>query len=357
MQYRSILVTGGAGFIASHFVKFLLQNYDSNVIVIDRIDKCASLNNLPEESSDFHFYKGDIMDTSLIKEVLTKHKIDLICHFAAQSHVDNSIKNPSYTVINNILGTQNLLECARKSKSKITFLNVSTDEVYGDEIPNTDENSQFRPSNPYSASKASAEMLAYSYWKTYKLPVIITRANNIYGTHQYPEKVIPKFVFRLNKGMGCCLHGGGLAKRSFLHVEDACRAFDTILQKGKIGESYNIGSDEEIRIVDCAEIILSAVNNKRPGLNLEVEKDIFKVEDRAYNDKQYSINDDKLRKLGWKPMMKFSSSIQSIVDWFIDNENHWGSIDEILLPHPPQENIEKHSKLFEKIQACLYDEK
>jgi dTDP-glucose 4,6-dehydratase len=236
---KNILVTGGAGFIGSHVVIRLTKNYPQYKIVnLDKLDYCASLKNLDciKDAPNYHFIKGDILSEDLVNYVISSHKIDTIMHFAAQTHVDNSFGNSIQFTKNNVLGTHVLLECAKVNKIR-RFIHVSTDEVYGESsfADGVIENTMLQPTNPYAATKAGAEYLVKSYYKSFQLPTIITRGNNVYGPHQFPEKIIPKFIGLLHRKKPCYIHGTGEHKRSYLYVEDVARAFDIILHCGKPG--------------------------------------------------------------------------------------------------------------------------
>ena len=244
----NILVTGGCGFIGSNFINYYFDKYkDCNIICIDALYYCASLNNINiniRNSNRFKFIKGNICDYDLIKYILEEHKITHIIHFAAQSHVDNSFEEPFKYVQDNIVGTHTILEAIKNVNKNIFLLHFSTDEVYGE--TNNDiktETSILCPTNPYSATKAAAEMLVFSYIYSFKLNIIITRGNNVYGPNQYPEKLIPKFINLLKNNKKCTIAGDGSSIRNFIHVYDVCTAVDIIMQKGIIGEIYNIGSD------------------------------------------------------------------------------------------------------------------
>lgn len=246
-------------------------------------------------------------------------------HFAAQSHVDNSFSNSLQYTHDNILGTHTLLEAARLYKNIKLFVHVSTDEVYGeskigDNSTMKDESSLLNPTNPYAATKVGAEALANSYYNSYKIPIIITRGNNIYGKNQYPEKLIPKFINLLKQNNKCTIHGHGNQVRSFIHVDDVCSAFDIILHKGVIGEIYNIGCHDEYSVMNIAQML---INNIKPkdDYNTWIEY----VGDRDFNDQRYFISNDKLRKLGWEQKISFLNGIQDVIQWNLntDLDNHW----------------------------------
>ncbi|KAF7193544.1 dTDP-D-glucose 4,6-dehydratase [Pseudocercospora fuligena] len=260
---RNILVTGGAGFMASWLVRHLTITYPDayNIVSFDKLDYCASLNNTRAliGRPNFSFYKGDITNAAQVINCLELYNIDTIFHLAAQSHVDLSFGNSYTFTYNNVYGSHVLLESAKKVGIK-RFIHVSTDEVYGgvgnedDDLP---EGSMLAPTNPYAASKAAAEMMIYSYQHSFKLPVIIVRSNNIYGPHQFPEKIIPKFVSLLNRRKPVVLHGTGTPTRRYLYAADACDALDTILHKGEIGQTYNVGSTDEISNLELCHKLLS----------------------------------------------------------------------------------------------------
>lgn len=331
---KVILVTGGAGFIGSHVVDILVQNYpDYRIIVYDKLDYCASIENLNKSKDSITFVKGDIGSEDLIKHVLKEEKVDTVIHFAAQTHVDNSFGNSLQFTINNTLGTHVLLEACRESGIK-RFINVSTDEVYGETSVGCEtgltEEALLYPTNPYSAAKAGAELLARSYMTSYGMPVIITRGNNVYGPRQFPEKLIPKTVCLLNKGSNVFIHGEGNAERSFLHVSDVARAFDIILHKGEVGSIYNIGTDIERSVKSVVEDIISVCQQSSDK--------IVHVKDRQFNDKRYYIDSKKLMSMGWKPEIDWDCGLKETVEWYRnkDNTSRWeeGELGHALKPHP-----------------------
>jgi len=307
----NILITGGCGFIGSNFINYIYDKYSSyKIINIDAMYYCASENNVRKDiqtSSRYTFIKGNVSDFSLIKYILKNEKISHIIHFAAQSHVDNSFEDSLQYTYDNVQGTHTLLEAVRTTNPDILFYHFSTDEVYGeshiyDDKPKT-EMSILSPTNPYAASKAAAEMYVNSYIHSYNLKCIISRGNNVYGPNQYPEKLIPKFTKLLNSGKKCTIHGDGSSLRSFIHVSDVCSAVDIILHKGKIGEIYNIGSNEnnEYSVLDVAKMLIKKLKHTD-----NYKEYIEFVEDRPFNDKRYYISCDKLNDLGWKQEIKFN---------------------------------------------------
>jgi len=312
----------------------LVQKYPAyQVWNIDKLDYCASTKNLAsiENAPNYHFVKADILSADLINHLLRSEKIDTIMHFAAQSHVDNSFGNSIAFTKNNILGTHVLLECAKASNIK-RFIHVSTDEVYGESSfkDGVGETTVLAPTNPYAASKAGAEHLVQSYYKSFKLPVIITRGNNVYGPHQFPEKIIPKFIGLLERGRSCCIHGTGRCKRSFIYVSDVVRAFDTILHKGTIGEIYNIGTSFEISTLEVAKKLLEEY-----GLSDQENKYIEFVADRPFNDLRYSIDPSKLYALGWKEQIPWDQGVKQTIAWYKTYKfDNWENAELALKPHP-----------------------
>mmetsp|Transcript_9492 Transcript_9492/g.21741 ORF Transcript_9492/g.21741 Transcript_9492/m.21741 type:complete len:350 (-) Transcript_9492:270-1319(-) len=329
---KNILLTGGAGFIASHVCNFLTKKYPQyKIVCLDILDRCATLKNLAPAMSlpNFEFVHGDIGNLDLVNYLMKSQNIDTVMHFAAQSHVDNSFGNSMEFTKTNVLGTHVLLEAARKFNIK-RFIHVSTDEVYGDVMgEGAVEQSLLEPTNPYSCSKAAAEFITKAYVRSYNLPVIITRGNNVYGPQQFPEKVVPKFILRLLRDQPCCLHGEGQTVRNYIHVDDVVSAFDTVLHKGVNDEIYNIGTDFEISIEELAKQII-----KTMGMG-PVEKYLMKVEDRHINDKRYAINPTKLRELGWEPKISFEEGLKGTIEWYRSMEmDHWAEFETSLRAHP-----------------------
>ncbi|XP_050233612.1 trifunctional UDP-glucose 4,6-dehydratase/UDP-4-keto-6-deoxy-D-glucose 3,5-epimerase/UDP-4-keto-L-rhamnose-reductase RHM2-like [Mercurialis annua] len=331
---KKILITGAAGFIASHVSNRLIKNYPNyKIVALDKLDYCSSLKNLiPSRSSpNFKFVKGDIASADLVNHLLIAEDIDTIMHFAAQTHVDNSFGNSFEFTTNNIYGTHVLLEACKVTKRIKRFIHVSTDEVYGETDMETDvgnaEASQLLPTNPYSATKAGAEMLVMAYHRSYGLPTITTRGNNVYGPNQYPEKLIPKFILLAMKGEQLPIHGNGSNVRSYLYCEDVAEAFDVILHKGGIGHVYNIGTKKERRVLDVAEDICRLSR-------LDCKKSINYVQDRPFNDQRYFLDDEKLKKLGWQEMTSWEDGLKKTMEWYTMNPNWWGDVATALHPHP-----------------------
>ncbi|KAG4924033.1 Trifunctional UDP-glucose 4,6-dehydratase/UDP-4-keto-6-deoxy-D-glucose 3,5-epimerase/UDP-4-keto-L-rhamnose-reductase RHM1 [Glycine soja] len=332
---KNILITGAAGFIASHVCNRIVRNYpDYKIIVLDKLDYCSNLKNLiPSRSSpNFKFIKGDIGSADLVNYILLTESIDTIMHFAAQTHVDNSFGNSFEFTKNNIYGTHVLLEACKVSKGQVKrFIHVSTDEVYGetdeDAVVGNHEASQLLPTNPYSATKAGAEMLVMAYGRSYGLPVITTRGNNVYGPNQFPEKLIPKFLLLAMKGRTLPIHGDGSNVRSYLYCEDVAEAFEIILHRGEVGHVYNIGTKKERRVIDVARDICRF-------FNLDPDTHVKFVENRPFNDQRYFLDDEKLKDLGWSEGTTWEEGLRKTMDWYVKNPDWWGDVSGALLPHP-----------------------
>lgn len=332
-QPKNIMITGGAGFIASHVVILLARKYPQfNIVNFDRLDYCSCLENLDEVKNlpNYKFVCGNVCSPELVKYVLETEKIDTIMHFAAQTHVDNSFGNSFQFTQNNIMGTHVLLESAKTAGIK-RFIHVSTDEVYGEQSMDQDamdEEQILEPTNPYAATKAGAEFLAKSYHRSFDMPIIITRGNNVYGPHQYPEKLIPKFINQLMRGNKVTMHGTGANTRNFLYVEDVARAFEIILFKGSAGHIYNIGGSNEQKNIDVAKDLIREMGYSNP------EDMMTFVEDRCFNDLRYHINSDKLHELGWREQMSWEEGLRHTVHWYKNHSNRYGNIDTALVAHP-----------------------
>ena len=313
------MITGGAGFIGSNFIHFILKNYkEIQIINFDKLTYAGNVNNLRDIKDDhrYSFIKGDICDARLVNDIV-KHDVDQIINFAAESHVDRSITGPNPFIRTDILGTFTLLEASRKFDIK-EYTQISTDEVYGSiELGSFRETDPVNPSSPYSASKASADLLVKSYFRTYGLPVLITRSSNNYGPYQYPEKLIPLFIVKALCDKPLPLYGDGLNVRDWLYVEDNCKAIDLICRNGKAGEIYNIGADNEHSNVEITRMILKELNKP--------ESLIKYVKDRPGHDQRYSINSKKIRNIGWKPTMSqnFEKTMRKTIQWYITNDWWW----------------------------------
>ena len=317
-----ILVTGGAGFIGSNFVRYLVEEHPGDSILnLDLLTYAGNLDNLTglEGREKFRFVRGDITDLGLLEELFSEG-VDGVVNFAAESHVDRSIEDPARFLHTNVFGTQALLETAQRFGVE-RFLQVSTDEVYGslEGKGRSDEESPLAPNSPYAASKASADLLCRAYWKTYGLPVLITRCSNNYGPYQFPEKLIPLFITNALAGETLPVYGDGLYVRDWIYVRDHCRALDRVLREGRAGEVYNIGADEERTNLEITETILRA-------LDKEVSL-IRHVKDRPGHDRRYAIDSSKIRReLDWRPETSFSDGMERTVAWYTSNESWWKKI-------------------------------
>lgn len=319
----TILVTGGAGFIGSCFVRYMLKQHpDYKIINLDALTYCGNLENLNDikDNPNYKFVHGNICDKKLVPELV--EQVDAIVNFAAESHVDNSIKHPEIFVETNVQGTLNLLQSAKEFKTE-KYLQVSTDEVYGTlgKSGYFTETTPLAPNSPYSASKAGADMLVRAYHETYGLPTLNTRCSNNYGPYQYPEKLIPFFISQLLKGEKVPVYGDGLNVRDWLYVYDHCSAIDTVLHKGKIGEVYNIGGHNEKTNMEITRLILDAMGKD--------ESSIKYVQDRLGHDKRYAICNDKIQsELGWEPSLTFEEGIKITIDWYLNNQDWMKKIED-----------------------------
>ena len=317
-----ILVTGGAGFIGCNFARHVAEaRPDWEIVVLDKLTYAGRRENLAdlEGRAGFTFVQGDIADKDAVAAVLPG--CAYVVNFAAETHVDRSLYDAGSFIQTDVYGTFVLLEEARRSRELKMFVQISTDEVYGSvEAGSSRETDALMPRNPYSASKAGADRLAYSYFATYSLPVMVTRASNNYGPYQYPEKVIPLFATHALDGIPLPLYGDGMNVRDWLHVDDHCRAIDLLLERGAPGETYNIGGGNEVRNVDLTRRILSLVG--RP------ESLIKPVADRPGHDRRYSLDCAKLRAMGWAPRVPFEDGLRRTVDWYRAHEAWWRPIKE-----------------------------
>ena len=318
-----ILVTGGAGFIGSNFINYMLSKYDYKIINLDLLTYAGNLENLKnvENNKNYTFVKGDISDKELVLDI-TKD-CDAIINFAAESHVDRSIVSPNIFVETNVGGTVNLLNCAKINKIE-KYLQVSTDEVYGSiKEGYFYETTPVNPNSPYSASKASADMFVMAYHKTYGLPVVITRCSNNFGPYQYPEKLIPFFISKLLKNEKVPVSGDGKNVRDWLYVEDHCRAIDLALHKGRIGEVYNVGGHNEKTNIEITKIVLEKLGKDETSIEF--------VEDRLGHDRRYAISNDKIRaELGFEPNYTFEKGIEATINWYLNNAEWMKNIENKL---------------------------
>lgn len=312
---QELLITGGAGFIGSNFIRYLLKHTNNYITNIDALTYAGNPENIKEfkESEKYRFFKTDISDTKSLSQVFDR-TYDVIIHFAAESHVDRSIESAKSFIQTNITGTLALLEKVLEGKAH-KMIQISTDEVYGSlnaNDPSFTEKHPLAPNNPYSASKAGADLLVRSFYQTYQLPLIITRCSNNYGPYQHPEKFIPKIIYHALSNKQIPLYGDGLNIRDWLYVEDHCRAIHMVMDRGKTGEIYNVGGNNEITNIDVIHTILNHLGKD--------EKLISYVSDRKGHDRRYSINSTKLtEQLGWEPITSFNEGIKQTIDWYIKN--------------------------------------
>lgn len=317
-----LLVTGGAGFIGSCFIRHVLKKHpDYKIINLDALTYAGNIENLDDIKSNpnYKFVHGNICDKKLVRELISE--VDCVVNYAAESHVDRSITGPEIFIETNVQGTLNLLQ-ASKEIGIDRFLQVSTDEVYGT-LGKTGyfyETTPIAPNSPYSASKASADLLVRAFWETYKLPVLNTRCSNNYGPYQYPEKLIPFFISQLLKGEKVPVYGDGLNVRDWLYVYDHCEAIDTVLHRGRLGEVYNIGGHNEKTNLEITHLILDAMGKD--------ENSIKYVQDRLGHDRRYAISNDKITsELGWKPSLTFEEGIKITINWYLNNQDWIKSIE------------------------------
>src|SRR5210317_1525791 len=307
------LVTGGCGFIASNFINIMKDRYpDVNFVNIDKMDYCSNIDNLNPGAATF--VKGNVGNTELIEHLIEEYTFDYVFHFAAQSHVDNSFENALSFTMDNTYATHVLVEACRKYIPNVAFIHFSTDEVYGEsktDEPFTEDMGVLRPTNPYSASKAAAEMIVRSYIESFGMNIKIIRCNNVYGPNQYPEKLIPKFIRLLKNNEKCTIHGVNSANvsRAFMHVYDVVDAVEVVWKNGKPGEVYNIASDDELSVMDVTKLIIKTIKNTE-----DYDKWIEYIEDRPFNDKRYYICAKKLKELGWKQKRTREDLIKYIQD-------------------------------------------
>ena len=312
----NLLVTGGCGFIGSNFINYYSEKYPDTLIVnMDAMYYCASEKNINPGLKNYKFIKGNLQSRDLVSHILEEHRISHIIHFAAQSHVQNSFDDSLSYTMDNILGTHTLLECCRYyqnvTSNLVKIIHVSTDEVYGESVDDDlkHESSVLVPTNPYAATKAGAELIAMSYIKSYKLPIIITRGNNVYGPNQYPEKLIPRFIQQLRNNEQVTIQGDGTALRSFLHVDDTCSAFEMVLHQGVIGEIYNIGTHDEYSVMDVAKILIKMIKGTD-----NFQSWVRFIEDRPFNDSRYFISNQKLKDLGWEIKIPFEEGLYQLIN-------------------------------------------
>ncbi|MFL2982980.1 MAG: dTDP-glucose 4,6-dehydratase [Candidatus Neomarinimicrobiota bacterium] len=334
---KSILVTGGCGFIGSNFIRYVLHNNDTIQIVnLDKLTYAGNIKNLVGLSkSHYHLVQGDICDFNIVKSLFEKYEFNAVVHFAAESHVDRSIDGPSEFIQTNIVGTLNLLEHSRKfySKTKMEdfkFLHVSTDEVYGSlgDKGKFIETTPYNPSSPYSASKAGSDHLVRAWSRTYGLPTLITNCSNNYGPYQFPEKLIPLMIINSMNGLQLPVYGKGENVRDWLYVIDHCSAIWSVLKRGNINQTYNIGGNNEIKNIDVVRTICNVLDELLPNKNQKSYSELINfVEDRPGHDFRYAIDSNKINnEIGWIPKESFHSGIHKTIQWYLDNQSWWKEI-------------------------------
>lgn len=317
-----LLVTGGAGFIGSCFIRYMLGKYpDYKIINLDALTYAGNLESLDDikDNPNYRFVRGNICNFELVSMIM--ENVDAVINFAAESHVDRSITGPEIFVETNIKGTLNLLQCAKQSNIP-RYIQISTDEVYGTlgETGYFTEDTPLAPNSPYSASKASADLLVRSYFETYKMPVIITRCSNNYGPYQYPEKLIPFFISLLLRGEKVPVYGDGLNVRDWLYVYDHCSAIDAVLHNGRVGEVYNIGGNNEKSNLEITRLILNALDKGEDSIRF--------VDDRPGHDRRYAMCSDKIQnELGWHPSVTFEEGLNNTIDWYLHNQEWLGNME------------------------------
>jgi dTDP-glucose 4,6-dehydratase len=311
-----LLVTGGAGFIGSNFVRYMLSRYPHyRIVVLDKLTYAGNPANIADlkDNPNFRFVKGDICDQTLVDGLVAD--ADAVVNFAAETHVDRSILDAGSFIQTDVYGTHILLEAARKHGTH-RFLQISTDEVYGDvPVGSSTEDDPLRPRSPYSASKAGGEMLVQAYYTTYDMPVLITRGSNNYGPYQYPEKLIPVLITNALDDQDLPIYGDGQQIRDWLYVLDHCSAVDVVLHEGELGEAYNVGAGNEWRNLDIAHQVLELLGKPASLLRF--------VKDRPGHDRRYSLDCQKLRRLGWRPARDFEEGLAETVRWYVDNQDWW----------------------------------
>jgi dTDP-glucose 4,6-dehydratase len=336
-QARSIVITGGAGFIGSNFVHHWCENYpEDRVIVLDALTYAGNLNNLAtlKDRKNFRFLQGDICDRVLVDELFAGENIDTVAHFAAESHVDRSILGPGAFVQTNVVGTFTLLESFRQhwlsnhQPDNYRFLHVSTDEVYGSlgvDDPAFTETTPYAPNSPYSASKAGSDHLARAYFHTYGMPTIITNCSNNYGSYHFPEKLIPLMCINILLGKPLPVYGDGQNVRDWLYVRDHCQALDTVIHKGKAGETYNIGGNNEVKNIDLVRMLCDLMDELAPDLPVKPAQNLITfVRDRPGHDRRYAIDATKIRtELGWQPQETVEGGLRKTIQWYLDHRDWW----------------------------------
>jgi len=331
MKIKNLLITGGCGFIGSNFIRYLFRQPDfrGRIINVDKLTYAGNPQNLSDindlYSGRYVFIRADICDAEQMREIFAGYSVDAVCHFAAESHVDRSIKNPANFIETNIMGTFNLLEAARGTPGFVLFHHVSTDEVYGSLGPDGyfTEETPYRPNSPYSASKAASDHLVRAYHKTYGLPATVSNCSNNYGPYQFPEKLIPLIIINAREGKQLPVYGDGKNVRDWLYVEDHCEAIWTVMKEGKRGDTYNIGGEAEMENITIVEMICDILDEIASPLPGRTRRDLIAfVTDRPGHDRRYAIDFSKLNtELNWAPRETFTSGLRKTVLWYLQNDN------------------------------------
>jgi len=331
-KHDTILVTGGAGFIGSAVVRYLIGNTGSTIINLDKLTYAGNLESLAPvaDNPHYHFEQADICDAREVSRILSQYQPDIIMHLAAESHVDRSIDGPADFIETNIVGTSVLLEAAReyaKNKGEFLFHHISTDEVYGDLEGADDlftEETPYAPSSPYAASKASSDHLVRSWHRTYGLPVIVTNCSNNYGPYHFPEKLIPHMILNALAGKELPVYGDGQQIRDWLYVEDHAQALYKVVTEGRVGETYNVGGHNEMKNLDVVHLICDLLEELKPSETQSYRDLITFVTDRPGHDRRYAIDASKIeREVGWKPAESFETGLRKTVKWYLDNQTWW----------------------------------
>ena len=335
LPYKNVIITGTAGFIASHLAKYLVRKYPQTQFYgLDKMSYCSDIERMADyiDDANFTFIPIDCCNADSIKAVLRMYDIDCIIHLAAYTAVDMSFNDSVIYSTNNVVGTHVLLECARQYGKIKRFVHMSTDEVYGPTESPANEQTLFAPTNPYAATKAAAEMICQSYIRSYKMPIVITRANNIYGIRQHEEKVIPKFMKQLLDCTPITIHGNGSVVRNFLHVDSFCEAYDRVIHDGVDHEVYNIGTDFEISIIDLAHKMRASLltvprlnsaltDEQRSWIQKDVNDIIVHIDDRIFNDTRYALSIEKIKALGWNDSLPFDEGLIDVMCHYIRSHN------------------------------------
>lgn len=329
MEIKNLLLTGGCGFIGSNFIRYLLEipDFTGRIINVDKLTYAGNIENLSDIGEGYPdryiFQRADICDLDLMRDIFLRYNVDAICHFAAESHVDRSIKRPEGFIHTNVIGTFNLLETARNAENFVLFHHISTDEVYGSLGPEGyfTEASPYRPNSPYSASKAASDHLVRAYHKTYGLPTTISNCSNNYGPHQFPEKLIPLMIINAVEGKPLPVYGDGKNVRDWLYVRDHCEAIWAVMQSGRRGETYNIGGNSEMENIVIVEMICDLLDEILPSPDGHSRRELITfVKDRPGHDRRYAIDFSRLRQeLNWTPQESFASGLRKTVSWYLNN--------------------------------------